>query len=79
MKVSEVRRRIEEIRELAQSDPEAGHSELDDLYRDVLQHIAKGLEQSRGPEDFIGYADDCELAKAALEAENIKWRWFACA
>lgn len=79
MTVEQVRRQLARVIELKDSDPESAHAFRDDLYRDVLFAIAKGLDQGRGPYPGKNYDDDVDLAREALKAENIKLRWEACA
>lgn len=63
-----IRRFIHEIEPLADRDPEHFHSEVDDLYRTVMRHIANGeLEDPKA------------CAMAVVEVERIKARWSACA
>ena len=63
-----IRRFIQEITPLADRDPEAFHSEVDDMYKTVMRHIANGdLEDPKA------------CAMACVEVERIKARWSACA
>lgn len=61
--VKEIDRDVEEIRKIADEDPEAAHGNEKNLWRAVLASIADGAPN----------AD--KLAAAALKTTEIKFRW----
>ena len=71
MTVATIEAFIEEIRDQAQSDPEAFHGNRDRMLRDVLTAIAKGATG--------GSATPKRLAIATLKVFEIKPKWEACA
>ncbi len=77
MDIKHIHEILVRIEELKDCDPEAATSERDSMYVNVLQEIAKGREQGRGPYPGKDYDDDVDLAKEALKAELIKLRWEA--
>lgn len=63
---ADVLRRVKEIRELADYDPEAAHGREDQLHRDVLRHIA----ENGGSMMMVEVKDLCT---AALKTQDIKF------
>lgn len=68
MYLSEVKDRIEDIRQISY-DNEGAHGMADGLYLDVLKAIATGQCKDAPPEDF---------AEEVLKVENIGFtKWYA--
>lgn len=66
MKLDELKKRIEEIKEI-KDDPENAHIKADALYIDVLQSIADNTCENA-----------VDMAREALTVEGIDFpRWFA--
>ncbi len=63
MLVSDVRKRVKEIKEAAEKDSEGAHAKEDRLYRDVLVHIAGGGAWASGQ-------GGVELAREALKTQQ---------
>ncbi len=69
MTLYEVRKRLKEIKEVAEYDSEGAHGRVDSLWKDILSDIASGRPTA---------AEAAKLATAALKTENIGFgRWCA--
>ncbi len=66
MDIEEIKKRLEEIKKLAECDYAMAHSKTDNLYTDALRSIANGEKDSQN------------IAKEVLKAEKIDFeRYYA--
>jgi hypothetical protein len=61
--LAEVKKALQDIAMVADVDPESGYAQMDAVYKAVLTTIANGAVNPK------------LLAKTALKAEEIKFKW----
>lgn len=77
MTIISIRERVAKIADLSQRDPEAAHSERDQLFEDAVRYM--GSPACGCPWDLGACPDAGEVAYEVLKAIDIKLRWDACA